>query len=181
MASSMPVAGGALGSAATATGETTRGETKASGTLCSTTGCEVTITLLTNLPVRGSGRITVVMRRDTAISVSTGPAAHNATEASLAAHARLKHNLIKMFCSLVYTKNQSFSRGCSQSAISSTETRNPMLSFPCEPRGICPGRGPQFPDGVRQGPAAVSGRPAGGMGSAGGGAGRRQQIGRAHV
>jgi hypothetical protein len=90
-----------LGWVATTTGETTRGETRASATLGSTTGFEVTITLLTNLPLRGSGRITVVMRRDAAISVSTGAAAHNATEASPAAHARLKHNLIKMFCPLV--------------------------------------------------------------------------------
>jgi len=43
----------------------------------------------------------VVMRRGAAVSVSTGPAAHNATEANPAAHARLKHNLIKMFYSSV--------------------------------------------------------------------------------
>src|SRR5271157_703312 len=100
MASSMPPAGGALGAVAP-TGETTRDATAVSATFCSATGLEVTITLRTNLPVRWSGLMTVVIRWDTAVAVSRGSAAHNAAEAIPAAHARLKHNLIKMFYSSV--------------------------------------------------------------------------------
>src|SRR5664279_1003117 len=130
--------GGATGSGSKEAAPTTRGGTTASATLTSLTGLGLTTMLLTNFPVRKSGRTTLVTR----CGIS-GPLANNALAAKPAIIS-LKQNRRKMFPIMLSLKSQR-PRG---TAGYSDPDASLMLSFPCDVLGVRAGRGAQFPDGA---------------------------------
>src|ERR1039458_4254222 len=85
------------GTAAGARAEAARNAAAPATTASDATGLEVTITLLTSLPVRGSARTTRVI----CCGRSERPAADKRVAAKAAPSPSLKHKYVKMFCSSV--------------------------------------------------------------------------------
>ena len=100
-ASSMPAGGSAAGATGAAAAVTARGSTTVAATGLSGTVLGVTITLLTNLPLRGSARTTDVMRFGGA-----GTSPPNAAPASHPPIDIIKQNRMKMFRFSVKLKPQ---------------------------------------------------------------------------
>src|ERR1017187_238403 len=85
------------GAGAAAGAEGARDGTMAAATASDAAGLDVTITLLTSLPVCGSARTTRVICRGR----SGRPAADKRVAAKVAPNPSLKHKCVKMFCSSV--------------------------------------------------------------------------------
>src|ERR1017187_6443026 len=88
---------GGAGTAAEAGAGATRNGTTPAARARDATGLEVTITLLTSLPVRASARTTEVI----CCGRSGRPAADKRVAAKVAPSPSLKHKYVKMFCSSV--------------------------------------------------------------------------------